>query len=452
MRQWIIAGVGFACVSLLCVAARAAEPSLAELRAIAKEAYVYGYPIVDNYRVMYAYNVDPKDPEYKGPMNVVHSTARVYTPADKAIQTPNSDTPYSFVTADLRSEPIVLSVPPVPKERYYSLQFIDLYTFNFAYVGIRTTGSDGGDYLLAGPGWNGEAPKGVKQVIRSETELVLVAYRTQLFGPDDLNNVKKIQAGYKAQPLSAYLGKPAPPPAPTVSWHAPVPRAEERTNPEFFDVLTFALQFAPVDPSEVEVRARIEKLDGVTGAEQRAALVAGMADGQKEIEARVAITSTTADLFGTREYMKNDYVNRAVGAQLGIYGNSKQEAFYVAIDKDASGKPLDAAKQKYVIRFASGQLPPVNAFWSVTMYALPSRLLVANPNQRYLINSPMLPALKTDADGGIALYLQNESPGKDKEANWLPAPAGPFWPILRMYWPKPAVLDGSWKAPVIQAR
>jgi hypothetical protein len=200
------------------------------------------------------------------------------------------------------------------------------------------------------------------------------------------------------------------------------------------------------------VRARIEKLDGVTGAEQRAALVAGMADGQKEIEARVAITSTTADLFGTREYMKNDYVNRAVGAQLGIYGNSKQEAFYVAIDKDASGKPLDAAKQKYVIRFASGQLPPVNAFWSVTMYALPSRLLVANPNQRYLINSPMLPALKTDADGGIALYLQNESPGKDKEANWLPAPAGPFWPILRMYWPKPAVLDGSWKAPVIQAR
>jgi hypothetical protein len=149
-----------------------------EARAIAKEAYIYGFPIVDNYRVQYSYFVDKEDPEYKGGWNEIHNTARVYTPADTAIQTPNSDTPYSAVGADLRAEPLVLTVPPIQQDRYYSLQFVDGYTYNFAYVGSRTTGNGGGKYLLAGPNWQGEKPEGIDEVIRSDTELAFVLYRS----------------------------------------------------------------------------------------------------------------------------------------------------------------------------------------------------------------------------------------------------------------------------------
>ena len=176
-----------------------------EARAIAREAYVYGFPLVDNYRIQHSYFVDRSDLEYKASWNTIKNNARVYTPADKAIQTPNSDTPYSQLGADLRAEPLVLTMPLVEKERYFSAQFIDLYTFNFAYVGSRT-GNNGGKFLLAGPRWKGQKPDGIQSLIRCETDLAFVLYRTQLFSPDDIDNVQKIQAGYKVEPLSAFLG------------------------------------------------------------------------------------------------------------------------------------------------------------------------------------------------------------------------------------------------------
>jgi hypothetical protein len=162
----------------------------AEVRAIAKEAYVYGFPLVDNYRVMHSYFVDRGGKEFKAPWNEIHNETRVYTPDDKAIQTPNSDTPYSQLGTDLRAEPLVITVPAVEKGRYYSLQFINLYTFNYAYVGSRATDSTEGSFLLVGPNWKGEKPEGVKAVIRSETEIGLVLFRTQLFNPADINGVK----------------------------------------------------------------------------------------------------------------------------------------------------------------------------------------------------------------------------------------------------------------------
>ena len=193
----------------------------AEASAIAKEAYTYGYPMVDSYRILNAYFVNRANPEYKAPWNQILNIPRVYTPDDKAVQTPNSDTPYSMVGMDLRAEPIVLTVPPMEKKRYFSIQLIDLYTHNFDYIGSRTTGNDGGSFLIAGPGWKGKTPKGAKRVIRSETELALAVYRTQLFNPADLANVKKVQAGYKAQTLSAFLGEPAPRAAPASSRSRP---------------------------------------------------------------------------------------------------------------------------------------------------------------------------------------------------------------------------------------
>lgn len=441
----------------------ASQPSLEEVRAIAKEAYIYGFPMVDNYRIQYSYFVDAANPEYKGPWNQIHNTARVYTPQDKAIQTPNSDTPYSQLGADLRAEPLVITVPPIEAGRYFSAQFIDMYTYNFAYIGTRATGNDGGSFLLAGPGWQGETPAGIKQVIRSETELAFVLFRTQLFGPDDIDNVKKIQAGYRVQPLSAFLGQPAPPAAPPIQFIAPLTPEQQKTSPAFFNVLNFLLQFAPTHPSETALRERFARIGIVPGkpfdvaalpADQRQAVESGMADAWKafaENKANEIDTGKTssADAFGTREFLDNDYLRRMSGAVLGIYGNSKDEALYPAYFVDATGEKLDGSR-RYTLRFAPGQLPPVDAFWSATLYELPSSLLSANPLDRYLINSSMLPKLQKDADGGITLYIQHESPGKARESNWLPAPSGPFFVVMRLYQPKAEALDGRWKAPPLE--
>ncbi|HUV65604.1 MAG TPA: DUF1254 domain-containing protein [Sedimentisphaerales bacterium] len=430
-----------------------------QARAIAKEAHIYGFPVVDNYRVQYSYFVDSKSPEFKAPWNQIANIPHIATPADKALQTVNADTPYSWIGMDLRADPVVLTVPVIDKTRYFTAQLIDLYTFNFAYIGSRATGNDGGSFLIAGPAWKGEIPKGVKKVIRSETEFVIVPIRTQLFNPDDLDNVKKVQAGYKAQTLSAFLGQPAPKAAPTIDFIKPLTPDEEKNSPEFFNILNFALQFCPTDPSETELMARFARLGIGAGKtfdadklspEIKKAIEDGMADawtdfaGAKKLFAEGKLTS--GNVFGTREYLKNNYLYRMTGAVLGMYGNSTQEAIYPAYYVDEAGQKLDGAN-RYTLRFALDQLPPVNAFWSMTMYEMPASVLVANPINRYLLNSPMLPQFKRDADGGLTLFIQNESPGKEKEANWLPGPKGPFSVIMRLYWPKPAALDGSWKKP-----
>jgi hypothetical protein len=434
----------------------------AEARAIAKEAYIYGFPIVDNYRIQHAYWVDRATPEYKGPWNQIWNSARVYTPADTAIQTPNSDTPYSFMGADLRAEPLVLTVPAIEKERYFSVQLIDYYTFNFDYIGTRTTGNGGGSFLLAGPGWNGQAPTGIEKAFRCETELAFPTYRTQLFNPDDIENVKKVQAGYKVQPLSAFLGQGAPKAAPAIDFIKPLTPAEEKTSPQFFNILNFVLQFCPTVPSEIALMESFAKIGVGAGKtfdasklspEMKTAIEQGMADAwvafagvKKEFEEGKV---NSGDVFGTRQYMKNNYLYRMSAAVLGIYGNSKQEALYPAYYVDEAKQKLTGAN-RYALRFAPGQLPPVNAFWSLTMYDEPQSLLVANPINRYLINSPMLPQLKRDADGGLTLSIQNESPGKDKEANWLPAPKGLFSMIMRLYWPKEEAIDDKWQQPQLQ--
>lgn len=426
-----------------------------------KEAYIYGFPMVDSYRIQHSYFVDGKSPEYKGEWNVPHNVARVYTPDDKAIQTPNSDTPYTFLGADLRAEPIVISVPAVPESRYYSLQFVDMYTHNFAYVGSRETGSGAGNYLLAGPDWNGEVPAGIDGVIRSETQFAFVLYRTQLFDESDLEEVKKIQSKYVVQTLSRFMDVPAPPPAPPVDFISPLSPQAQKDSPGFFAILNFLLEFAPTHASEIDLMERFAKHGIGAGLpfdadhlpqEQRAAVASGMSEAWKTFatfkkEQVDTGKKSSGDGFGTREFLKNDYLSRMSSAVLGIYGNSKEEANYPIYFVDSEGKPLDASSNRYEVNFASGQLPPVHAFWSLTMYELPSSLLTANPINRYLINSPMESELVRGKDGSVTLYIQHASPGQDKERNWLPAPAGPFFLVLREYWPKTVALDGTWTPP-----
>ncbi len=438
----------------------AAAVTAEQARAIAKEAYIYGFPMVDNYRVMYSYFVNKEDPEYKGGWNEIHSTARVFTPADKTVQTPNSDTPYSALGADLRTEPLVLTVPPIEQDRYYSLQFVDLYTSNMAYVGSRTTGNGGGKYLLAGPNWKGDKPEGIDEVITSDTDLALVLYRTQLLGPSDIEQVKKIQAGYQVTPLSVFLNQPAPPAAPAIDFVPTLTRDQERTSPQFYEILNFALRYAPALPNEKEMRNRFATIGiGPEGdfeadelsPEMRTAVEAGMADAWSELDRLKKDKIDTGEIgsaqfFGSAADLKGNYLYRMAGAVYGIYGNTAVEALYPGITNDSAGAPLTGASN-YVVKFGSGQLPPVNAFWSLTMYEMPASLLVENPIQRYLINSPMLPSLVPDPDGGYTIYVQNASPGPEKESNWLPAPKGPFQLVLRLYWPKPDALNGTWKAP-----
>lgn len=439
-----------------------ASLSAAEVKQIAREATIYGFPLVDNYRIMHSYFVDQNNPEYKAPWNTLNNTARVYTPDDKAIQTPNSDTPYSQLGADLRAEPLVISVPKVDSNRYYSLQFIDLYTHNFAYVGSRATGTEAGNYLLAGPNWQGETPANIKQVIRSETELAFVLYRTELKNAADIENVKAIQAAYRVQPLSSFLKSTTSKVEP-INFIEPPNTKTIRNSPEFFNTLSFLLQFAPTHPSEVELRQKFERIGIIPGQtfefekfsnEIQQAILAGQQQAWQDVtkfKAEQIDTGkrTAADGFGSREFLKNDYLARMNSAALGIYGNSKEEAIYPIYFTDADGQPL-SGKHRYQLRFAKDQLPPVNSFWSLTMYQLPESLLSSNEIDRYLINSTMLDTLVRNKDGSITLYIQHEKPSTELINNWLPAPAADFFTAMRLYWPKPEALDGTWQAPKIK--
>ena len=453
--------------SLTLTSAHAADITPAETKAIAEEGFIYGLPIVMNYAVMYEYSVDRNSGQFKAPFNQINNEARVFTYKDTSVITPNSDTPYSILWTDLRAEPIVLSVPAVEKSRYFSVMLCDGNTYNYGYIGSRATGNEPGDYMVAGPDWKGETPPGIKKVFRSSTQFSAVAYRTQLFNPEDMPNVVKIQAAYKVQPLSQYLKQPAPPAPPAVDF----PKInKEMVKTGFFDYLAFALQFAPAGPEEKEIREKLARLGIEAGKkfafkdlspEQQAQVVAGAKEGEAKIKQYLESGQKNINgwkvgsLFGDSAFYNGDWLKRAAAAQAGIYGNDAAEAMYPMTKTLANGEPLDGSKHNYTLTFAAGQFPPVNAFWSVTMYDGKSQLLIKNPINRYLINSPMMSNMKKNEDGSLTLYIQKNSPGADKEANWLPAPDDLIYLVMRLYWPKtepPSILpagEGSWKPPGI---
>ena len=405
------------------------RPGIAEIKAIAEEGFIYGLPLVMNYAVMYEYVVDRNSGQYKAPFNTIHNEHRVFTYQDTAIVTPNSDTPYSLAWLDLRTEPYVLSVPAVERTRYYSVMLCDGNTFNYGYIGSRATGSDAGDYLVAGPDWKGQAPPTIKKVFRSSTQFSLAVYRTQLFGSDDMPNVQKLQSGYKAQPLSEYLRQPAAPSASTVTF----PKINEQlAKTNFFEYLDFALQFAPAGPEEREIRAKLARIGIGPGktfefkdlsVAHKVEIGLGMKEGEKKVEEKVAALGMKVNgwqissAFGDRDFYRGDWLLRAAAAKAGIYGNSADEAMYPFTSWQDNGDPLDGSKRAYTLTFPAGGLPPVNAFWSVTMYDGKSQLLIQNPINRYLINSPMLSTMKRNGDGSLTLYIQKNSPGTDKESN-----------------------------------
>lgn len=454
------------------IVAGSQELTPAEAKAIAKEAYVYGFPMVMNYKTMYQYAIDTENSDYKGPFNQVACEARLFTPKDRAVVTPNSDTPYCMFWMDLRAEPLVLSVPDIETDRYYSFQIIDFYTHNYAYVGTLTTGNGEGRYLLAGPGWDGKKPEGITDVIRSETDFIFNVTRTQLFGQDDLIKVKEIQGQYALQPLSAFLGgeAPAAPPMPDFPKWVEGSQFDER----FFNYLDFVMDLLKKPGQGEEALwqdlARLNigpgktfSLDALSDG-QAEALKAGIKDGFSDMEAFIAENASdplvSGKIFGTRDFLnesaKKNYnldrpdMPRAVAAHLGLYGNSAAEAIYPTYMADSEGEPLDCSAHSYTITFPKGQFPPVKSFWSLTMYDGKTQLFIENQLDRYLLNSEMMDRFKMEDDGSLVLYIEKDSPGKDLEPNWLPAPDGPLYMTMRLYGPEKAALDGQWTPPKVK--
>ncbi len=316
----------------------------------------------------------------------------------------------------------MLGVPQIEPDRYYSIQLIDLFNFTFSYIGTRATGNGAGSYLIVGPRWQGEAPPQIDKVIRCETEFAMAIYRTQLRGPGDLPDVKRIQAQFTVRTLSALPGQPRP----DIGTEIPFPQPALATEPgiTFLSTLGFLLPFCPPPAAEAELMARFARI-GLTAEKPfdasgmspqfQEALQLGMVEGEATITA--AATLKVAEVIGTREYLKSDYLKRAVAAKVGHYSNAKEEALYPLHLTDAEGKPLDGREANYVMKCGPDDLPPVNAFWSLTCYDSGNQALVLNPMDRYRISSSMLPTLTRDADGGLTLYLQNGRPQEEQASN-----------------------------------
>lgn len=428
-----------------------------EVRSIAAEAYIYAYPMIDNYRTMVKQAIDPEASEYIGGFNVIKNYSEPFTPENHDVVTPNNDTPYSWARLDLRADPFVISVPAVGHDRYYVLQWFDLYTYIVGYIGVRTTGFGAGSFLIAGPDWEGETPEGIAGVLRSESRFVTLLGRTLLEGPDDVPTLAAIQSQYRLEALSQFQAQVPPHVAPEIDW---LPWDEAAlTTRTFLPYLNFLLQFCqPPHPSETDLMQRFARIGIAPGAEldvdslepaMQQAIDGGVADGMATLNAALAATVTSNGLFGSRDELGNDYLKRAVGANKGLYGNAVEEAWYGGWETGSDGKPLDGNRH-YQLHFPAEALPPAQFFWSATMYSLPDRFLVANPLNRYSIGDRTT-GLLYDADGGLTIDISSEPPDGDSQANWLPAPAGPFTAIIRIYGPKQELLDGSWQLPALEA-
>lgn len=439
--------------TLAIASAQAEEVTPAEARVIAKDAYIFAYPLALQYRTMYVQAIDSTSKEYVGGFGQYRHYG-MSTPDNKDIVTPNNDTPYSWAHVDLRAEPWVLTLPKTDG-RYFTTEWMDLWHFIVDNPGSVIDGSEGGNFLLVPPTWKGEIPKGIKRIVRGESEFMGTLTRTQLKGTDDLPTMQETQQGYQLQPLSAFLGETAPAAAPGIQWPAWIDKVDKTAD--IFRYVNFMLPYTQPNPMDQPTLERIARIGIGPGKpwnlaemtpEMRQAIEDGVTDGLQVIRETIPKVHDAAKLYLSRENMRIDYLNRTMGVVIGQWGNDTQQAVYQGWPLDSEGVAPDTGKNRYAITFPPGQLPEYKFFWSITIYGLPDRLLVANPLKRYSIGSNS-PDLKTSADGSLVIYLQKDSPGADKEGNWLPAPASPFSAVLRIYGPGEAEQTGQWKAPAL---
>jgi hypothetical protein len=432
-----------------------------EAHAIGVDAYLYLYPLVTmDITRKQSTNIEPGKELGKGPMNAFTNVPE-YPPADfKGVVRPNFDTLYSIAWLDLAKEPMVVSAPDT-NGRYYLLPMLDMWTDVFASPGWRTTGTQAGNFLVTPPGWSGSVPVGMAR-INAPTTYVWVIGRTKTDGPQDYDAVHKIQAGYKVTPLSQW-GKPAQPVEvkidPTVDMKTPS-KTQVDTMPagKFFAYAAELLKVNSPHITDQPIIAQLKKIgiepgksfdmdkadpairDALTSAPEEAQqLMAWKVPTVARVVNGWSMNTDTMGVYG------NYYLKRAIIAQAGLGANLPEDAIYPLNLGDESGKPLDGAN-KYTLHFAKGEAPPASAFWSVTLYD-PDGFQIANSLNRFAVSSWM--PFKYNPDGSLDLYFQNGSPGKDKEANWLPAPKGEFNLTMRLYAPKSEALTGKWNPPPV---
>jgi hypothetical protein len=451
--------------ALLCAqftAAHAVEQvSEQEAHAIGVDAYLYFYPLLsmDITRKQFT-NIEPGKEFGKGPMNMFVNVPE-YPPADfKGVVRSNFDTLYSIAWLDLTKEPLVISAPDTAG-RFYLLPMLDMWTDVFASPGWRTTGTAAINFLVTPPGWTGTVPEGFTRLAAS-TPYLWVIGRTKTDGPADYDAVHKIQAGYKVTPLSRW-GKALEPVIvkidPDVDMKtAPKIQVDTMPAPKYFAYAAELLKLHPphgTDQPIISEMKRIgiepgksfdfEKLDPAV----RKALESAPADAQQLMTWKMATLARVVNGWSmntdTMGVYGNYYLKRAMVSQIGLGANLPEDAIYPLNLADEAGKPLDGAN-KYIIHYENGAAPPVNAFWSITLYDADG-FQVANGLNRFAVASWM--RFKTNADDSVDLYFQNESPGKDKEANWLPAPNGAFNLTMRLYGPKSDALTGKWSPPLV---
>jgi hypothetical protein len=424
-----------------------------EARAIAKDAYIFSYPLVLHYRTMYLQAVDRSAKEYVGGFGEYRHYG-MSTPENKDIVTPNNNTPYSWAQVDLRAEPWVLTLPNTDG-RYFTTQWDDMWGFVLDNPGTLLDGQDGGNFLLVSPNWEGPIPDGIKRVVRGETDFLGTLTRTGLNGLEDVPNLERTQQGYRLQPLSSFLGKPAPAAAPDIRWMPWMAGVEKSID--FFGYVNFLLPFTKPHPLDKPTLDRMALIGIAPGRPWdpatmdpvlKKAVEDGISDAEDLIKRTEAVTTDGAKFFGTRAKIGTDYLGRTMGVYMGIFGNVSEQAVYQTWPTDADGNPLNASNSRYTITFTPELVPQAKYFWSITMYSLPERLLVDNAIKRYSIGS-QTPELEKAQDGSITIYVQKDSPGADKEGNWLPAPAAPFFAVLRVYGPGEAEQSGKWRAPQV---
>lgn len=430
---------------------------------LATDAYIYGYPLVTMEMTRRVITNVASPEGTRAPMGQLIKLRQYPNASFKDVTAPNADTLYTTAFIDVGKEPWIVSVPDM-KGRYFLLPMLDGWTNVFQVPGKRTTGTGAQTYAITGPGWQGTLPAGVTEY-KSPTSIVWILGRIYCTGtPDDYAAVHALQDEFKLVPLSSY-GKPYTPPAgsvdPSIDMKTAVREQVNRmTAVEYFTLLAHLMKSNPPAAEDAPELAKFAKIGLVPGQDFDASKL--KADFAKRIPqvafdrimVQFKINKDVKDINGFAYTTKTglygtDYLMRALVTAIGLGANRPDDAVYPTSQKDANGDDYDGANS-YVMHFDKGRLPPAKGFWSLTMYNS-KYFFVENPLNRYSISARQ--DLKPNADGSVDLYIQNKSPGADKEANWLPAPPDKFILMLRLYWPNPddpSILDGSWTIPAVK--
>ena len=423
------------------------------------QAFKYGYPAIEMYRSRWEWHFEEGSPNYNGPINTFGHTSRA-THEDTFVVTPINDAVYSRAFVDLSDEPYVIEAPKID-DRYWTVQHCDFYTNSFGYVGTSKGDTEGGAFALVGPSWRGVLPEGITRALKCPTPVAGLLARVTVLNDEEAPAVA-LQKQFKLIPLSVWTGeasqaKAVPDPKPY--------RDFKRGNPlDFFTMLNWCLTENPPPPEDAGIIGLFERIGVGPGMEfepgklhpsvvrglERAieqglkSMIAEMPFCVPNVNGWLIPNTSRSGNFGT------DYYLRLETAEIGLLANDAREALYIGCFMDEHGEPLVGGR-KYVLHFDKDQIPPVRQFWSLTMYTHPAGFLTESSTNRYAIGS-LTPGLKYNEDGSVDIYIQRESPGVDKESNWLPTtPPGELFRIIqRLYNPKGQILNGLWKPPAIK--